>query len=211
MYQLTKIRWVIVLPVNEVLKSYRYLVDDGIFLNDSGVNLAPGIFYDRYINLFKELQALLGKYNLLNCCTVNEELLWRAVLDYFADIARMKAFHEHNHIQVDKIIAYETYWLLRNHPIQIDKPDIIDYKYVHINEYILSYFFIKKLAKRLDKKFNANIQIDDLIDKFEDHELSDEFRKKLYYTFRFRPYTQQSLLLLVEGFITAAEFTLQVT
>jgi len=199
------------MAISELPKSYRYLVDDMIFLDDDGNNLAPRIFEKRYKNLFLDLQALLKKYGLLDYCTVNIELLWKAVLDYFVDIARLKTFHDHKHVQIDKIIAYETYWLLRNHPIQIDKPDNFDEKYIHVNEYILSFFFIKKLAKRLDLKFASCIQIDDLIEKFEEHEVSDEFRKKLYYTFRFRTYTPQSLLLLTEGFITAAEFTLQVT
>lgn len=192
-------------------KSYRYLIDDKLFLDDKGENLAPDIFHKRYVNLFTTIQDLLEKYNLLDFCTVNKELLWKAVLDYFADIARMKEFHGHKHVQIDKIISYETYWLLRNHPIQIDKPNEIDNKYIHINEYIFSFFFIKMLAKRLDDKFASSIQIDDFIEKFENHELFDTFRKKLYYTFKFRPYTQESLLLLVEGFMTAAEFTLQIT
>ena len=157
------------------------------------------------------MQTLLEKYGLLDYCTINNQLLWKAVLDYFADVARMKTFHLYEHAQLEKVFSYETYWLLRNHPIQIDKPDYIDKKYVHVNEYILSFLFIKKLAEKLAKSFASEIQIDDLIEKFEEHELADELRKKLYYTFKFRTYTQQSLLLLIEGFMTAAEFTLQVT
>jgi len=65
----------------------------------------------------------LRKYGFLDYCTINKELLWKAVLDYFVDIARIKIFHGHKNVQIDKIIAYETFWLLRNHPIQIDKPD----------------------------------------------------------------------------------------
>jgi len=197
--------------VYEIPKSYRYLVDDGIFLNDEGKNLAPEIFRRRFVNLFVDMQTLLRKCGLSAYCTISNQLLWKAVLDYFTDIARMKEFHSHKHVQLEKIISYETYWLLRNHPIQIDKPDDIDAKFVHINEYILSFFFMKMLAERLNKGFAPNIQIDNFIDKFEEHEIVEEFRKKLYYTFRFRTYTQQSLLLLVEGFITAAEFTLQIT
>ena len=197
--------------MNEVPRSYRYLVDDRIFLDDDNNNLAPDNFKIRFINLFTDIQTILKKYSFLGCCTINKELLWKTVLDYFADIARIKEFHGHKHVQIEKIISYETYWLLRNHPIQIDKPDDIDKKFIHINEYIFSFFFMKKLSKRLNDKFASSIQIDDLIVKFEEHELSDEFRKKLYYTFKYRPYTQQSLLLLIEGFMTAAEFTLQIT
>lgn len=151
------------MSANVIPKSYRYLVDDRIFLDNNGNNLAPGIFERRFINLFIDIQDLLEKYSLSDCCTINSQLLWKAVLDYFSDIARIKEFHGHKHVQIDKIISYETYWLLRNHPIQIDKPDEIDNKYVHINEYIFSFFFIKMLAERLDRKFASNIQIDGFI------------------------------------------------
>ena len=107
--------------VNEIPKSYRYLVDDRIFLDDDGNNLAPEIFRSRFINLFVDIQELLEKYDLSDQCTISNQLLWKAVLDYFADIARMKLFQGYKHIQMDKIISYETYWLLRNHPIQIVK------------------------------------------------------------------------------------------
>ena len=200
------------MAVDTLPKSYRHLVDDKIFLDDDGVtNLAPEIFRERYMNFFIDIQVLLKKYNLIDYCTVNKELLWKAVLDYFEDMARLKIFHGYEHSQTDKIFSYETYWLLRNHPIQIDKPDSIDDKYVHINEYIFSFFLIRKIGQNLNKIFAPNIQIDDLIEKFEEHDLVNEFRKKLYYTFKFRTYTQQSLLLVIEGFMTAAEFTLQVT
>ena len=199
------------LAVDKLPRSYRHLVLDEVFLDDNGVNLAPEIFRERYTNLFIDIQALLKKYNLIDYCTVNKELLWKAVLDYFEDMARLKIFHGYEHSQTDKIFSYETYWLLRNHPIQIDKPDDIDEKYVHVNEYIFSFFLIRKLAQSLDLKLAPNIQIDDLVEKMEEHELIDEFRKKLYYTFKFRTFTPQSLLLVIEGFMTAAEFILQAT
>jgi len=199
------------LVMNELPKSYRYLVDDRIFIDDNDNNLAPEIFRARFMNLFINIQELLKKRSLLDYCTVNKQLLWKAVLDYFEDIARLKEFNGYKRVQIEKIIAYETYWLLRNHPIQIDKQDDIDDKYVHINEYIFSFLFIKNIVTRLDQKFKSDIQIDDFIEKFEEHELSDDFRKKLYYTFKFRTYTPKSLLLVIEGFMTAAEFTLQIT
>ena len=102
----------------ELPKSYRYLVDDRIFLDDAGNNIAPDVFRSRFVHLFINLQDLLDLYSLSGCCTINPQLLWKAVLDYFADIARMKEFHGHNHVQMDKVISFETYWLLKNHPIQ---------------------------------------------------------------------------------------------
>jgi len=192
-------------------KSYRHLITDEIFLDDTGKNIAEELISSRCVDAFKNIQLLLEKYGLEEYCTVEPELLWRAVLDYFEDIARLKTFHRHKHVQTDKIYAYETFWYLRNHPIQINGADMVSQCYVHINEYLFSYWLIKKMATELDSKFSSNIQIDNFIEKFENHDLVIGFREKLYYTFRYRPYTQQSLLLMIEGFMTAAEFTLEIS
>jgi len=196
---------------DRVLKSYRHLVDEKVFVDSDGKNLAPKIFYDRFENAFLNIQHILREFDLLDCCTVNPDLLWGATLSYFEDIARLKLFHDHLFVQTDKIYAYEVFWYLRDHPIQIEKQDEIPYEYLYVNEYVFTYWLIRKIAAELASRFAPNIQIDDFIRKFEEHDLVKEFQIKIYYTFRYRPYTAQSLLLLIEAFMVAAEFTLQVT
>ncbi|MCL1852017.1 MAG: hypothetical protein FWF88_03170 [Peptococcaceae bacterium] len=190
--------------------SYQYLIDGEYFM-ENGKNLAPEIFRTRYINLFKMLQALIEKAGLGDYCTVSRKLLQIAVLDYFADIARLKEFHNLEHVQHDKIYAYEAFWLLRNHPIQVDNEDELDADTLHINEYIVSFLFIKLLATELEYKFKANIQIDKLIQKVESSQYVQDFRFKLFYSFRHRTFTAQTLLLNAESFMAAAQFTLQAT
>jgi hypothetical protein len=196
---------------NSFPKSYRHLITDEIFLDDTGKNIAEELVHSRYVDAFKNVQSLLEKCGLKEHCTIEPELLWRATLDYFEDIARLKTFHRHKHVQTEKIYAYETFWYLRNHPIQINRVDEVRPCYAHINEYLFSYWLIKKMATELEAKFALNIQIDNFIEKFENHDLIIGFREKLYYTFRHRTYTQQSLLLMIEGFMAAAEFTLEIS
>ena len=174
------------MDVNAIPKSYRYLIDDKMFLDDDGSNLAPKIFYDRFELAFKEIQHLLKEYGLIEHCTVNPMLLWSATLSYFADIDRLKKFHGSKHVQTDKIYAYEAFWYLRDHPIQIDNPDKVSAEYVHINEYIFSMWLVNRIATELNSRVAPNIQIDDFIAKLEKHELLINFREKLYYTFRYR-------------------------
>lgn len=50
---------------------------------------------------------------------LDEVLLMHAVLDYFSDVSRLKKFHHIHHINETKVIAYETFWLLRRKPLQV--------------------------------------------------------------------------------------------
>ena len=191
--------------------SYDYLIEGECFTDDDGNNLAPGIFHERFITLFKMLQSLLEKYGLDTYCSVNHRLLRTAVMDYFADIARIKVFHPIKHAQLNKIYAYEANWLLRNHVIQLDGNDGIPDEFLHVNEVIISHLIVWLLAKQLHEHFSADIQIDNLKDKLENSVFILEWRDRLEYDFLYRTFTAQTLLLTFETFITAAGFTLSVT
>ena len=191
--------------------SYDYLITGNYFVNDEGENLAPGIFVKRFRTLFKMLQSLLEKYGLEDYCSVNSRLLQSAVMDYFADIARIKDFHPIKHVQRNKIYAYEAYWILRNHVIQMNGNNDIPDEFLHVNEVISSHLFVWLLAKQLHENFSADIQIDNLKDKLENSGFISEWRGKLEYDFLYRTFTAQTLLLAFETFVSATGFTLSVT
>ena len=194
-----------------VPNSYQYLINDGYFM-EGDINLAPDIFVDRFEKIFKMLQTLIVKYKLEEYCAVNPRLLEIAIMDYFADITRLKEFHNTLHIQRDKIYAYEAYWLLKNRPIQLIKDDNnMDDEQIHVNEFILSYLFVSLLATELDSRLKSEIQIDNFIKKLEASKFTLELRLKLYYTFRHRPLTAQTLLLAFESYLSAAQFAMQIT
>jgi hypothetical protein len=191
--------------------SYDYLITGKYFTDDEGNNLAPDIFVERYAVLFEMLQSLLEKYELDKYCSVNERLLKDAVMDYFADIARIKSFHPITRAQRNKIYAYEAFWLLRNNVIQLSGEEGIPNSCLHVNELIVSHLFVWLLAKQVHDNFSADIQIDSLKDKLEGSDIIIELREKLEYDFMYRTYTAQTLLLAFEFFIAAAGFTLTVT
>lgn len=73
---------------------------------------------DRYRFLYDKLKAYIDDRNLSDRLIVNEHVLQQMLMDYFADIHRLKEFHKIEHTNKAKIVAYEVYWLLRRKPLQ---------------------------------------------------------------------------------------------
>jgi hypothetical protein len=169
---------------------------------------------DRY----KELQRLIELFGMDGYCAVHPEFLWRAVLDYFKDVNRLKKSHGYTFTQIEKIYAYELYWYLTNNVIQVtdierqmnDARTRENPKRVFANEYILSYWVMNVFGAELESSVTSCIQSDEIAEqfkrRFENHKSVIEFRDKLYYAFRHRTYTQETLLLALEGFRAGVEF-----
>lgn len=121
---------------------------------------------------------------------VNDKVLEHCVLDYFADIERLKVFHNIERINDIKRVAYESQWLLRRKPIQIlsesDEDDII----VYANEkFVLSYLFHELLRDNEDK-----ILSDENSEKFR------AFTESLYYHLKYRDFDAKVLELMLLSF-----------
>lgn len=74
----------------------------------------------------KRLEFLLGRAEQIisnrgagDFARVSPKLMRDALLDYAADIERLKDFHGIERTNPFKVAAYTTYWLLRRKPIQI--------------------------------------------------------------------------------------------
>jgi hypothetical protein len=187
------------------------LMTDYHVYDKNNKDITDEVIKHRVIAIAEEIQQFMGLYGVKNCCYLNLTLLQDAVVDYFEDVARMKSFHEIEHIDIVKIFSYETYWLMRNKPIQIIDEKAVPKELRHINENVFAAWLLKNIATELERRFKPEIQIDGLTDKLMNHPLMVELLSNLYYHFRFRHYTPQSLLILVESFMNAAEFTLQIT
>jgi len=195
-------------------KSYKYLFSENFFLDSNGESIAKELIHGRFEARIKEIQGLLEKYKLTDCCEINQGLLKRATLDYFADIARLKEFHGEGYMNIQpvKIYAYETFWYLRRRPIQIvDGTKKYEEHVYYVNEFLFNKWLIYMMAQELEQRFAPDIQVDDLGGLIENSEFVVDFGKNLYYTFRYRHYTAQSLLLMIESFMAAAQSTLQIT
>jgi len=153
-----------------------YFPDDTIFL--------------RYNNMLTQLKDIVTDMGVADQVEINEELLMRAVLDYFTDIARLKQFHNIDHTNEQKTYAYGTYWLLRRSPIQIISA--VDDSYIYINEKAAVAMIFPKILKELGV---------DIVDGSERIiKLLHEFLDLLYYNFKYRQFNPHSLELMIEAF-----------
>ena len=89
---------------------------------------------------------------------LNHSMLNIMVIDYFADIDRLKEFHNIPHANKNKITAYTVYWWLRRRPLQVtvDPQNCIDNareneRLVYVNEEFATSLIIKDIFD-IDKK-----------------------------------------------------------
>lgn len=116
---------------------------------------------------------------------ISSSVLEQAIADYFADIDRLKAFHNIEITNKKKILAYEAYWLLKRKPLQLTGDDDKD---VFVNErFITSYWtgeFIKPdtiVSPAVEQEFNG-------------------YLKHLFYHLKYRPVDPQNLELILCSF-----------
>lgn len=150
-------------------------------------------FEKRFRNLLVQMQDVLEALGILDKVTINTELLGQAVLNYFEDVDRLKSFEGIERTNEDKIYGYETFWLLRDKPIQIID-SAMPYEFLYINEKVFACLLISKMLKE------AGIGPDDKNGRL------ISFLKLLYYNFKFRTFTQQSLEVMVSAFFCGCSF-----
>lgn len=142
---------------------------------------------ERFQNLLDQMQEVLIKMGIIDQVSINTDLLGKAVVDYFEDIDRLKEFEGISRVNVDKIYSYETFWLLRRHPIQIIDQNIGE-KFWYINEKVCIAIMIPKMFEEMGIIMTAKNP------RFE------SFLDLMYYNFKYRIFTQQSLEFMVEAF-----------
>ena len=149
------------------------------------------IIKSRYENLYKEISDFLVGYSLDKQLKIDEVALTHAVFDYYSDISRLKKFHNIKNVNDIKVYAYESYWLLRRHPIQILDNGNTEERIVFANEK----FVFSRLAQYLMKEVAASSDI------------APECRKSvlnyldtIYYYLKYRDYSAQVLELLITSF-----------
>lgn len=148
---------------------------------------------ERYQNILTQMQDVLEALNLMKYIDINTSLLGQAIIDYFEDIDRLKKFEDIDKTNVDKIYAYETFWLLRRKPIQIVDNNI-GMSFTHINEKVLTFILIAKMIGEVGKNS------DDRNPKLE------PFVELIYYNFKFRIFTQKSLEFAISAFFCGSSF-----
>jgi len=158
---------------------YSYLLDD------------PGIevISARFRMLLEEAVLVLEELGLTSNTCINERILAHCVLDYFADIKRLKAFHHIDYTNLAKIYGYVTYWFVRLKPIQLIAE--VDDHYLPINEIVALNIFFPKVLE------NAGVDACALTEECQ-NELRDLFNL-FRYNLIYRLSTPQSLELAIQA------------
>lgn len=150
----------------------------------------------RYTTLYNYLDSYIDRSGYKKKVAIANSVLNQAVIDYFADIHRMKKFHEIERTNFLKIHAYSAYWLLRRKPLQIIEDDDEDIELAFVNENFVASYLITFMC---EKKTDAVILIDD-------REMYDEFLNNLQYYLRYRLVTPQVLETFLEAYRAGMSF-----
>lgn len=149
------------------------------------------VIADRYKYLYDKMKKYIEERNSQDILVINEELLQQAVMDYFADVYRLKIFHQIDHINMTKIVAYEVHWLLKRKPIQLPN-HVEDNKYVFANEGFLTTFIAHELLVPDDRNLLSEQESQDFL----------KLLRHINYHLKYRSVDKQSLELLLLSFET---------
>lgn len=148
------------------------------------------VVQSRFEQIYEEMTAFIQEQQLEGVVRVNDVVLMQALLDYFSDVSRLKAYQKIRHINAIKIKAYETFWLIQRKPIQIIAPRLEDDRIIYINEkFVLSRLVCYLLGDEIDKPIVGERQ-----------QAFQNFLDTLYYYFKFRRCEPQAIELLILSF-----------
>lgn len=150
----------------------------------------------RIEHLYKRALAFIEFKDLIGKVGVNEEILRIVVIDYFADIDRLKGFNpDLERTNLHKIYAYTSYWWLRRKPIQILDNNLNDENLVYINEEFISSYLLHEMNEI--NKLNKYGKILDISPR---NTLEKEFLDNLKYYLIYRVKDAYSIEFFLETF-----------
>lgn len=144
---------------------------------------------DRYKYLYGKMQEYIDERNLQGSLVIYENILHQVVMDYFADVYRLKEFHQIENINMTKIVAYEVYWILRRKPIQL-QGQFVDAKMVFANEGFATTF--------IAHEYLVPEETDPLSPDKEDEFL--KYLHHIYYHLKYRCIDKQCLEIMLYSF-----------
>ena len=149
---------------------------------------------NRYVQALMMYHNFIDEHNFEEDVFVNQQSVKRALIDYFIDIARVKAFHDITNTNRAKIYSYAAHWLLRRKPLQV-KAHFKGSEF--INELFVTYYILALIS---EAKGISDVEK-------EQNPAFGKFQSFLYYNLCYRPVSQQSLELMIEAFFCGYSFT----
>ena len=207
-------------------RDYSFFWESETFKDENGQPFSKSqvidYIVDDFLQQIKSLEKLLDDHDLIEHCTVNTELVWQATLCCFADLTRMMSFHSINYPAREKYYAYKAFWLLRHHPIQIvsfNSGDFANFEHldskkerlVFVNEYLVTQWLFQSYFNKLHDNVKPKIQIDHFSKKARESKDMIRLVNKMYYHFRYRTYTAETILLALESIMETADYILEIT
>lgn len=169
-------------------RSYEYLIE----------KFGADELNERFQLIYGGAGEYIKRLELSEYLSVSEFLVDELVLDYYADIERLKNFHHIERAEPKKVAAYTGYWLQKRKPIQIVKnPDSETLrKYPQMNwvneNFAISILF--SMAFDISQpQFDAHRGQEKVLLKF------NEFQRSLRYYFTFRHINPQMLELMLRA------------
>lgn len=144
----------------------------------------------RYNALQEYMELFIERSKYQDKVVIANSVLNQAVIDYFADIDRLKEFHNIDRANYVKIHAYSAYWILRRKPMQIVVDDDEDMELAFVNENFVASYLMQFLRGE-----NRGVVI-----KKEDRHAYNEFVNNLKYVLRYRTITPQMLETILESY-----------
>ncbi|MCD8327284.1 MAG: hypothetical protein LUC90_11600 [Lachnospiraceae bacterium] len=150
----------------------------------------------RYEILHEYLVTFIKRHKYEGKVDIADSVLNQAVVDYFADIHRLKNFHHIEAINFVKIHAYTAYWILRRKPLQIIEDDPSDLDRAFVNERFVASYLLQYLRGNYT----------DVIILESERPAYYEFVKNLEYYLRYRTVTPQMLETMLEAYKAGMAF-----
>lgn len=148
---------------------------------------------DRYYYVATKASKFVNDAGISEEVVLNELQMGEVIIDYFADIARLKDFHDIEHANSVKRTAYMSYWILRNKPLQIIKGGN---GLQFINErFVLTLIIHECIGYRKPNSYSE-----------QEKENVSEFIKAVFYFFRYRHYDAQILEVIIDSFKLGMRF-----
>ncbi len=126
----------------------------------------------RYDHLEKRANQFIQNSGYAGRVIINHSMLNIMIIDYFADIDRLKDFHSIGRANKNKITAYTIYWWMRRKPLQVVvdpsnsvETAAVNEKLVYVNEEFATSLIIKDILQ-IDKK---TIKKSEIITKYVQH------------------------------------------
>ena len=119
----------------------------------------------------------------------NERIMLNVLLDYYADIFRLKEFHDIQYVRTEKIFAYTAAWIVKRTPQQFIH-DTDEEKDIFVNERFAVFLLLNECLLCGEKRFVAK----------ENKQKLDEYIDLLLYYLKYRECNPQVLELAIESF-----------